>query len=179
MLHQRNSRPQNLHWKRIGRLLAQHQCHSHATTTQHNTGVEVLHRLRLGWRQDYTSQYYWIPVLTTQQPTSLHQQNSSCSYFVERWSRTHGVILRDGRGATSTRTDRKVQTGVGLTTFNYDHKKTITLLTDSTSATSLAGRIGVNCRSRHISLKPLLTWCFQRNTLEKHNRQTPKINFSH
>ena len=46
----------------------------------------------------------------------------------------------------------ETQTGMGLTTFDHNHKTTITLLTDSTSATSLASRLGVNRRSRHISL---------------------------
>ena len=45
---------------------------------------------------------------------------------------------------------KEAQNGIGLTTFNYDHNKTITLLTDRTSAISLASRLGVN--RIHISL---------------------------
>ena len=50
----------------------------------------------------------------------------------------------------------ELQSGMGTTTFSYsDNKKCITLYTDSTSATSLASKLGVNRRSRHISLRYL------------------------
>ena len=45
----------------------------------------------------------------------------------------------------------ELQTGMCTTTFSYSNntKKCITLYTDSTSATSLASKLGVNRRSRH------------------------------
>ena len=48
----------------------------------------------------------------------------------------------------------ELQTGMYTTTFSYNNsnKKCITLYTDSTSATSLASKLGVNRRSRHIAL---------------------------
>ena len=49
----------------------------------------------------------------------------------------------------------ELQTGMGTTTFSFNNKKCITLYTDSTSATSLASKLGVNRRSRHISLRYL------------------------
>ena len=51
----------------------------------------------------------------------------------------------------------ELQSGMGTTTFSYsnNNKKCITLYTDSTSATSLASKLGVNRRSRHISLRYL------------------------
>ena len=51
----------------------------------------------------------------------------------------------------------ELQTGVCTTTFNYNNpnKKCITLYTDSTSATSLASKLGVNRRSRHMALRYL------------------------
>ena len=47
----------------------------------------------------------------------------------------------------------ELQTGMCTTTFSYSNpnKKCITLYTDSTSATSLASKLGVNRRSRHIA----------------------------
>ena len=51
----------------------------------------------------------------------------------------------------------ELQTGMCTTTFSYNNpnKKCITLYTDSTSATSLASKLGVNRRSRHIALRYL------------------------
>ena len=51
----------------------------------------------------------------------------------------------------------ELQTGMCTTTFSYNNtnKKRITLYTDSTSATSLASKLGVNRRSRHIALRYL------------------------
>ena len=51
----------------------------------------------------------------------------------------------------------ELQTGMCTTTFSYSNpnKKCITLYTDSTSATSLASKLGVNRRSRHIALRYL------------------------
>ena len=51
----------------------------------------------------------------------------------------------------------ELQTGMCTTTFSYSNtnKKCITLYTDSTSATSLAPKLGVNRRSRHIALRYL------------------------
>ena len=52
----------------------------------------------------------------------------------------------------------ELQTGMCTTTFSYNNnKKCITLYTDSTSATSLASKLGVNRRSRHIALRYLWT----------------------
>ena len=52
---------------------------------------------------------------------------------------------------------KELQTGMGTTTFSYtnNNKKCMTLYTDSTSARSLASKLGVNRRSRHISLRYL------------------------
>ena len=51
----------------------------------------------------------------------------------------------------------ELETGMCTTTFSYNNnnKKCITLYTDSTSATSLASKLGVNRRSRHIALRYL------------------------
>ena len=56
----------------------------------------------------------------------------------------------------------KLQTGMCTTTFRLPHsdhsnnnKKCITRYTDYTSATSLASKLGVNRRSRHIALRYL------------------------
>ena len=51
----------------------------------------------------------------------------------------------------------ELQTGMCTTAFNYNNsnKKCITLYTDSTCATSLASKLGVNRRSRHIALRYL------------------------
>ena len=51
----------------------------------------------------------------------------------------------------------ELQTGMCTTTFSYskNNQKCITLYTDSTSATSLASKLGVNRRSRHIALRYL------------------------
>ena len=51
----------------------------------------------------------------------------------------------------------ELQTGMCTPTFSYNNpnKKCITLYTDSTSATSLASKLGVNRRSRHIALRYL------------------------
>ena len=51
----------------------------------------------------------------------------------------------------------ELQTGMCTTTFSYsnNNKKCIALYTDSTSATSLASKLGVNSRSRHIALRYL------------------------
>ena len=48
----------------------------------------------------------------------------------------------------------ELQTGMCTTTFSYNNpnKKCITVYTDSTSATSLASKLGVNRRSRHLAL---------------------------
>ena len=50
----------------------------------------------------------------------------------------------------------ELQTGMCTTTFSYsNNNKCLTLYTDSTSATSLASKLGVNRRSRHIALRYL------------------------
>ena len=51
----------------------------------------------------------------------------------------------------------ELQTGMCTTIFSFsnNNKKYITLYTDSTSATSLASKLGVNRRSRHIALRYL------------------------
>ena len=114
-------------------------------------GVEVLHRLGLGLRQDYTSQYHWTPAFG---PSLLNSHKLQLLCPVLKPNSWH--YPRDGRGATSTTTDRRSSTGMGLTMFNYDHK-TITLLTDSASTKSLARGLDMIRRSRHISLRVLWT----------------------
>ena len=132
-----------VHRQKVCRLLAaQCQRHNRTGTTQHTTRAEV----RLGWRQNSkeNATRWWRSPL-----------KSPLSYACRMSAKTELMAVSSGMAEVLhlRQLIEKIQTGMGLTTFNYNHKQTITWLTDSISATGLTSRFGVNRCSRHISLR--------------------------
>ena len=154
---------QALHWQRPSRLPTyKSQRHCHLPAEQHPTlDLCLLHRFRLGWRQNYKTFYKWMALFTTRHTIELRQPNTTNCYTFQCRSRIDGFEQRHGRSTTCTTTQlqllEELQTGMCTTTFSYSNsnKKCITLYTDSTSATSLASKLGVNRRPRHIALRYL------------------------
>ena len=94
------------------------------------------------------------------------------------WNSLRNILIQKTHHKSTLQSSRpkmteEIQTGMGLTTFDYNNKKPITLLTDNNSATSAASRLGVN---RHFMVHDTFvyaTWWIQ--TYDNKERLTPRI----
>ena len=159
-VHQRNYSLQAIHWQRLGRLPT-YNTQRFVTFPQNNIPLDLRCYTDSDWAGDKTTRRStsgWLcSLLGTPFSYASHTQQTATLSSAE----AELMALSSGMAESLhlQQLIEELQTGMCTTTFSYgkNNRKCITLYTDSTSATSLASKLGVNRRSRHIALRYLWT----------------------